>query len=59
MKVLSIFGGPRKNGNTVAVLNWVEEELGGLGHEVERVDVVDKSVGGCLGCDRLFCQQFG
>lgn len=56
MKVLSIFGGPRKNGNTVAVLNWVEEELGGLGHEVERVDVVDKSVGGCLGCAN--CQKF-
>ncbi len=56
MRVLSIFGGPRKKGNTATVLSWVEEELTGLGHKVERVNVVDKSVAGCLGCAN--CQQF-
>ena len=54
MKVLSIFGGPRKKGNTVTVLSWVEEELTNLGHKVERVNVVDERVGGCLGCSN--CQ---
>ena len=56
MKVLSIFGGPRKKGNTVTVLRWVEEELTNLGHTVGRVNVVDERVGGCLGCTN--CQEF-
>lgn len=50
MKVLSLFGGPRKRGNTAAVLGWVEEELRNTGHSVERVDVADLSIGGCTGC---------
>jgi len=50
MKVLSLFGGPRKQGNTATVVNWVEEELRRSGHEVERVDVADRSIGGCTGC---------
>lgn len=56
MKVLSIFGGPRKNGNTATVLSWVEEELSKVGREVERVNTVDHSVGGCIGC--MSCQEF-
>ena len=56
MKVFSIFGGPRKKGNTVTVLSWVEEELTNLGHKVERVNVIDERVGGCLGCAN--CQEF-
>jgi len=50
MKVLSLFGGPRKHGNTAAVLGWVEEELRNTGHSIERVDVADLSIGGCTGC---------
>jgi len=50
MKVLSLFGGPRKRGNTATVLGWVEEELRSAGHSVERVDVADLSIGGCTGC---------
>ena len=50
MKVVSVFGGPRKRGNTTTVLGWVEEELRDKGHEVERVDVADLSIGGCTGC---------
>ena len=56
MKVLSIFGGPRMKGNTVTVLSWVEEELKNLGHEIERVNIVDKNVQGCIGC--MSCQEF-
>lgn len=55
MKVLSIFGGPRKKGNTATVLGWVEQELLHRGHEVERVNTADKSIGGCLGC--MNCQE--
>ncbi len=50
MKVVSVFGGPRKRGNTATVLTWVEEELRRGGHDVERVDLVDLSIAGCTGC---------
>lgn len=50
MKVLSLFGGPRKRGNTATVLGWIEEALRNTGHSVERVDVADLSIGGCTGC---------
>ena len=50
MKVLSLFGGPRKRGNTATVLGWVQDELRSTGHSVERVDVADLSIGGCTGC---------
>jgi multimeric flavodoxin WrbA len=33
MNVISIFGGPRKKGNTATILGWVEEELRTLGHQ--------------------------
>jgi len=44
-KVLSLFGGPRKRGNTATVLGCIEEELRNKGHEVDRVDVADLSIG--------------
>lgn len=50
MQVLTILGSPRKSGNTATVLGWVEEELKGLGHEIDRVDVIDHRIDGCIGC---------
>ncbi len=50
MKVLSLFGGPRKRGNTATVLGWVEEEIRRSGHEAERVNLADLSIAGCSGC---------
>lgn len=55
MNILSIFGSPRKKGNTATVLGWVEEELKGLGHQIERVFLSTKKVNGCLGC--LKCEE--
>jgi len=56
MKVVTIFGGPRKKGNTATMLGWVEEELQNLGHQVDRVNTVDYQINGCLGCNR--CKGF-
>jgi len=50
MNVLSIFGSPRKKGNTVTILGWVEEKLKTLGHEIERINLSTKNVNGCVGC---------
>jgi multimeric flavodoxin WrbA len=55
MKIVSLCGSPRKNGNTAMVLGWVEDELRENGHEVARIDVVDCDVKGCLECYQ--CQK--
>ncbi len=48
-------GSPRKNGNTAAVLNMFEERVIQQGHEVERINIVDCEVKGCVGCEA--CHQ--
>ncbi len=50
MKITTILGSPRKNGNTAKVLEWVEEELRSLGHEVDRIDLIDLQIAGCREC---------
>jgi multimeric flavodoxin WrbA len=50
MKVLSIFGGPRKKGNTTTILGWVEDELKDIGHQIERINLSTLKVDGCVGC---------
>lgn len=55
MKVVSLFGSPRKKSNTVKVLNWVEEELKSRGHEVDRISMKDHTINGCISC--YVCQS--
>lgn len=50
MKVLTIMGSPRTNGNTHTVLAWVEDELKKQGHEVDRANVSGRKIGGCISC---------
>lgn len=51
MKITSVLGSPRvKKGNTTKVLGWVEEELVGKGHQVERINVVNRKLKGCKEC---------
>ena len=52
MQITTLLGSARKKGNTATVLGWVEDELKSLGHEVERIYLSNKSIGGCLGCDK-------
>lgn len=49
MKILTILGSPRKKGNTAAVLAMVESELA-VDHTIERLDITDADINGCLGC---------
>jgi len=55
MKILLLQGGARKKGNTAKVLEWVNEELTGLGHDVETVYLHSKNLKGCMGCAK--CKQ--
>lgn len=50
MKIVSYLGSPRKNGCTATVLSWVEDELRKMGHEVERIEVADHDIHGCISC---------
>lgn len=54
MEILTLLGSPRKHGNTEAVLRRFEARAAALGHHVTRVNVAERNVDGCLGCDN--CQ---
>ena len=55
MKVITVLGSPRKEGNTARILRWIEDDLTAAGHETDRVNLVDHEVGGCLAC--YACQR--
>ncbi len=52
MKVITVLGSPRRNGNTAKVLENVESLLRKT-HEVERIDIISQDVRGCLGCTKV------
>ena len=49
MKIITILGSPRKKGNTAKVLSMFEDKVE-KNHEVERINITQYMVGGCLGC---------
>jgi multimeric flavodoxin WrbA len=49
LKILTLQGSPKKNGNTAAALALFEKNVGGE-HEVEHVDVADLTLVGCQAC---------
>ncbi len=55
MKVVTLLGSAKKEGNTATVLGWIEKELESLGHDVKQICLNDKSIKGCLGCCK--CQE--
>lgn len=57
MKVLVINGSPHLNGCTDRGLREVEETLASQGIETKRVNVGNKDVRGCIGCN--FCREHG
>ncbi|MBJ2182904.1 MAG: flavodoxin family protein [Muribaculaceae bacterium] len=57
MKVLVINGSPHLNGCTDRGLREVESALLSNGIEVERINIGNKDIRGCIGCN--FCRQHG
>lgn len=55
MKVLSLLGSPKKNGNTAYALNYLEEILTQQNHEVKHIHVPSLSIAGCKEC--YWCKQ--
>jgi len=54
VKVTTILGSPKKNGNTATVLGFFEQLIE-RDHEVNRINVAFNDVNGCLGC--YSCQK--
>lgn len=54
MKIITVLGSPRRNGNTAKVLENIESLLRGM-HKVERIDISSQDIRGCLGCTK--CQE--
>lgn len=57
MKVLTINGSPHLNGCTDRALREVEQTLVDNGIEVERLNIGNKDIRGCIGCN--FCRTNG
>jgi len=57
MKILVINGSPHLNGCTDRGLREVETTLEANGIEVERVNIGNKEIRGCIGCN--FCREHG
>jgi multimeric flavodoxin WrbA len=52
MRITILQGSARKKGNTARVLAWVEQELTGMGHEVDSIYLHAKNLKGCMGCGK-------
>jgi len=50
MRVVTILGGPRVDGNTDRILDWTERALRDWSHDVERINLGSLRVGGCKSC---------
>lgn len=57
MKILGIYGSPRKDGNTDLMLNAFLDGAAGGGAEIERLYVRDLAMSGCLECGQ--CDETG
>ena len=50
MRIMTILGSPRRQGNTAKVLGWIEEQFQADGHEVDSANILDYRVQGCGEC---------
>ncbi len=57
MKILSLLGSPRKNGNTAHALNYLEEQLKKQNHDIKHIHIPSLSIAGCKEC--YWCKQEG
>lgn len=57
MNILILNGSPRRNGNTVAMIEAFVEGAKKKEHQVTVIDVCKKEIAGCLGCE--YCHTKG
>ena len=50
IRIMTILGSPRRQGNTAKVISWIEEQAQTDGHELDRANILDHNVAGCREC---------
>ncbi len=50
MKIATVMGSPKRHGKTATALEFLEKKLLSQGHEIDRINVTDYHINGCLGC---------
>jgi multimeric flavodoxin WrbA len=55
MRVMTILGSPRREGNTATVLGWMEDRWRDDGHDIDSANMLDYKVDGC--CECLACKK--
>ncbi|MDF2988675.1 MAG: NADPH-dependent reductase [Eubacterium sp.] len=50
MKITTVMGSPKKHGKTATALEFFEKQLLSQGHEIDRINITDYHINGCLGC---------
>jgi multimeric flavodoxin WrbA len=55
MRIMTILGSPRRQGNTAKVLSWIEEQAQSDGHQLDQANILDHNVAGCREC--LACKK--
>ena len=50
MRIMTVLGSPRRQGNTAKVLGWIEEQFRADGHEVDSANILDYGAQGCGEC---------
>ena len=59
MNILVLNGSPRPKGNTAAMIAAFVEGAGKSGHEITIIDVCQKKIAGCLGCEHCHTKGNG
>lgn len=57
MRAVVLFGGPRKNGNTMKLTERFMDGLKSSGCEIDFIDAANLKVSSCTGC--LYCEKYG
>lgn len=57
MKVTVLVGSPRKGGNTEIMADEFIKGAEEVGHDVEKILLADKNIGGCKGCQYCFAHD--
>ena len=50
MKITTVMGSPKRHGKTATALEFLEKKLLLQGHVIDRINVTDYHINGCLGC---------
>jgi multimeric flavodoxin WrbA len=50
MRIMTILGSPRRQGNTAKVLGWIEEQFRADGHQLDEASILAYRVQGCGEC---------